>query len=67
MQLAPQEQHQLLAEVLILEQHLQDTENWTQKTRYQKTNKFVSRTKYHDAKSTKYMVEEAWGLNNAYL
>ena len=67
MQLAPQEQHRLLTEVLILEQHLQDPENWTQKTRDQNTNKFMSRTKSHDAKSTKYLVEEAWGLNNAHL
>ena len=67
MQLAPQEQHQLLTKVLILEQHLQDPENWTHKTRDRNKNKFVSRMKAHGAKSTKYMVEESWGLNNAYL
>ena len=67
MQLAPQEQHQLLAEVLILEQHLQDPANWTQKTRDRKTNKFMIRTKAHGAKSNKDLFEEAWVLNNTYL
>ena len=32
-----------------------------------KKNKFVSRTKAHDPKSTKYLVAEAWGLNNTHL
>ena len=67
MQLAPQEQQKLLKEVLILEQHLQGPSNWTHKRRDQNTDKFVIRKKSHDAKSTKYLDEEAWGLNNAYL
>ena len=67
MQLAPQEQQKLLKEVLILEQHLQGPSNWTHKRRDQNTDKFVIRKKSHDAKSTKYMDEEAWGLNNASL
>ena len=66
-QLVSQEKQQFLTEVLILEQHLQDPENRTHKIRDQKTNKFVSRTKAHDAKSTNYLIEEAWGLNKAYL
>ena len=67
MQLETQEQHQLLTEVLILKQLLQYPENQTQKTRDQKTNKFVNTTKAHDPKSTKYLVAEAWGLNNTHL
>jgi hypothetical protein len=61
------ERQQLLTEVIMLEQHLANPENRTEKAQYARSKKFKKRSRIHDAMTTKYLVQVAWGLGNQYL
>ncbi len=58
---------QLLTEVIMLEQHLANPANRTEKTQYARSKKFKKRSRIYDASTTKYLVQIAWGLGNQYL
>jgi hypothetical protein len=61
------ERQQLLTEVIILEQHLANPENRTEKAQYARSKKFKKRSSIYDAMTTKYLVQIARGLGNQYL
>jgi hypothetical protein len=61
------ERQQLLTEVIMLEQHLANPENRTEKAQYARSKKFKKRSRIYDAMTTKYLVQIAWGLGNQYL
>jgi hypothetical protein len=61
------ERQQLLTEVIMLEQHLANPANRTEKTQYARSKKFKKRSRIYDASTTKYLVQIAWGLGNQYL
>jgi hypothetical protein len=54
--------------VIVLEQHLANLKNWTEKTQYARSKKFKKRSRVYGALTTKYLVQIAcWGLGNQYL
>jgi hypothetical protein len=62
------ERQQLLVEVIMLEQHLANRANRTEKTQHARSKKFKKRSRVYDALTTKYLVVQiAWGLGNQYL
>jgi hypothetical protein len=51
----------------MMEQHLANPDNQTEKGQYARSKKFKKRSRIYDAMTTKYLVQIAWGLGNQYL
>ena len=66
-QMSPDEKQQLYNEVCLLEQFLNSSDNQKEKLRDSRTGAFKERTTIHDPLTTKYLVQEAWGLGNQFL